>query len=773
MNSLYFFLPFILIVSTGILQESFALESYRGENYLDVANPDGSHVLTVGLSPFIETGQYDNKWRKIYTHYIIDDQPTYIKVHNGEASFVFDKNTCSAQIYSGGIIEGQPVISSDSYVPKSSVNGSGTWSIVTSVNNAPCVTEIIETENSIEISGTKSSAAGIFKVRYVKEIGQPLKTILEATNLTALTDRRFGVTQTQSIPQVITFAGQQRDLANHIGQTFDRTWLVNNKGNLLEFSHDLKFSVIDAWDNIESITVNSVSNGVASVSFNYLRNTPILLPNETLVIDPTYSSNNPTTDGFLDDASDNDTCDAAPASVTKTDGTSDLEVVIYEGAIAADCQRSYFDYNISSILDVAIITDVDFTIDVKAVNTARNSDIVSLDTVRASDAGTTIWNKLSTGTVLVSNNAFTTTAADNVSIDLGTTADSEVQAKLTSDFYTFGIKYTDESYDNARHQTDIAGEEDAGATPKPTLTIVYNFPDCTPDEPTDLLARYINSTALTITWTAPTNCLDTYQTVEVQHSTTGAFSGEETTLYSSTAKTSHTHSGVTANENQFYQIRYKSNASEGSLWGAYAPTVATIEVGLIAISSSNNPNELPITFTPYELDADTTNMTVTYDSSYNLACDFRYAIGHTNTTYTGLTENPVTGTEVYSNFTINGVDNDIIDIYCWDQLDNSTDGTERLGQSNVPLFNQIENFQDGVFGTSGKFGALDLMSLIIVIVSMIAFNRTHPYVGVIVMVAMFSVAGYYGLVQPITVMSGFLILVVVLAIAYGRRDNEL
>ncbi|MFI5173063.1 MAG: PhzF family phenazine biosynthesis protein, partial [Chitinophagales bacterium] len=111
---------------------------------------------------------------------------------NGEASFVFDKNTCSAQIYKGGLVDSEAVISSDSYVPKFSTNGSGIWNVVNSVNNASCITEIIEGEGSVEVSGTKTSADGIFKIRYLKEEGKPLKTILEATNLTALTDKKFG-----------------------------------------------------------------------------------------------------------------------------------------------------------------------------------------------------------------------------------------------------------------------------------------------------------------------------------------------------------------------------------------------------------------------------------------------------------------------------------------------------------------------------------------------------------------------------------------------------
>lgn len=771
MNVIFFFIPFILISVIGIYQDAFA-EEYRGDTWLDVTNPDGTHTQTIGLPTFIDTGQYDTKWRKIYTHYIINEDVNSITVQNGEASFVFDKTTCSAKIYEGGLINGNPIISSDSYVPKSSVDGSGIWNTVSSINNASCVTEIIETANSIEISGTKSSSAGIFKVRYLKEENKPLKTILEATNLTTLTDRRFGVTQTQSIPQIISFGGQQRDLANHVGQTFDRTWLENNQGNLLEFSQGLKFDMIDAWNNIESIKVNSIADGVASVSFNYIRNTPILLPNETLVIDPTYSSNNPTLDGYVNaDAIAGAAC--STTGISKTTNNVFFDIYIGNSGVVAVCSRGFAEYDISSISVYATPTSAHFLYDVQGGTSPLNCDFVGLSVNPTSATADQLWDDFATATVLVNNDASCTTTGNNKDEDLSSAGLAYITSQLSSGWAAIGVKFDSEVRDGAStHETYFGSEEDGAAVPTPTLEITYTT-TCTPDAPTDATALYTAENTITITWVAPTNCLAPYQAVKIQRSETGLFNGEETTVYSSTPILTYDDTTVQNNKIYFYRIAYQSAVIADSLWGAYTNIETQFIVGSINIFESDNPIELPISFVTNAIDVDTSNVTITYDSSYTLACDFRYALGMTNTTYTGLTENAITGTSVYTNFTVNGIDNDIIDIYCWDTLDNSTDGSERIGQNSIPLFDQINNFQNGVFGTDGKFGALDLMTLIIVIVSMIAFNRTHPYVGVITMVAMFAVAGWYGLVQPITVMSGFLILAVALAIAYGRRENEI
>lgn len=296
-----------------------------------------------------------------------------------------------------------------------------------------------------------------------------------------------------------------------------------------------------------------------------------------------------------------------------------------------------------------------------------------------------------------------------------------------------------------------------------------------PDAVDDLTATPNGLVTIDLSWTQP-NTLYGYLTGYMINYSSPQSSDPLTIITNTTGSSDvdYTISGLDAGADYSFRVSAITIHGKNVTGGLVANATAfnQFEVGAIEITDPTNESELPIQFEVVAIDADTSDVVVTYDSSYALACDFRYTLGLSNTTYSGLTENPIAGTEVYSNFTVNGINNDIIDIYCWDTLDNSTNGSERIGQSNVPLFDQITDFQNGVFGTSGKFGTLDLMTLLIVIVSMIAFNRTHPYIGVIVMVAMFSLAGWYGLVQPITVMSGLIIMVVVLAIAYGRRENE-
>jgi hypothetical protein len=435
MNSSFFLLALLPVC---LIPFAYA-ETYRGDTFEDTELYGTTHIWTGGLSPWLDTGTLDSEGRKVYTHYIVNDQPTYVEVSNGEASFIFDKLTCSAKIFDGGFItDGNNfILGSDSYTPKSSVNGTNTWSVVTSVDNAPCVTQIIEDTDSIEVSGTKTSAAGVFKIRYVKEINKPLKTILEATNLTALTDRQFGITQTQNVPRIINWGGSEKDLGDYVGTTFDRIFLENNKANLFKYSSKLNFNVIDAWNNLESIKVNSVDANTASISFNYLRNAPILLPEETLVIDPTYGYVTDTFTGF-----ESNTSGAGGCNSYRITTTSDIV-----GSDNIYCYKSVSEFSIASIIDYSTITNVNLKYDTASAVGAPACNAVSISAQPSVTSDSSDFTNISSGSVYA---AITCTGSNtDLILDLGASADSEVESRLTNgDWFAVGFRKNPDSYSN-------------------------------------------------------------------------------------------------------------------------------------------------------------------------------------------------------------------------------------------------------------------------------------------------------------------------------------
>ena len=88
-----------------------------------------------------------------------------------------------------------------------------------------------------------------------------------------------------------------------------------------------------------------------------------------------------------------------------------------------------------------------------------------------------------------------------------------------------------------------------------------------------------------------------------------------------------------------------------------------------------------------------------------------------------------------------------------------------------PIVTQVNDFQKGAFGISSGFGAFDLMTLFVVLISMVGFNRKNPAVGVGIMVSFIGAMGYFGIIEPPTIMMGILAVVVVVSIGQVRKNR--
>ena len=114
------------------------------------------------------------------------------------------------------------------------------------------------------------------------------------------------------------------------------------------------------------------------------------------------------------------------------------------------------------------------------------------------------------------------------------------------------------------------------------------------------------------------------------------------------------------------------------------------------------------------------------------------------------------------------MENEVITVVCTD-IGSNDSATYLLTQQQFPLLQQIDNFTDGTYGTMGQFGAIDLITLGAVIISMIGFNRVNHIVGVVFGVIMFGVLGWFGIIQWYTALTGGIATVMMLAIASQRK----
>lgn len=217
----------------------------------------------------------------------------------------------------------------------------------------------------------------------------------------------------------------------------------------------------------------------------------------------TYTSSDPTQDGHVADTTGNNICDTGS---TKT--TTDTLLVTRTEDLAAgstDCVLSYVEWDITSIPNGADVTNTVFKFDVDSINigSLKNCDYNEMNTQPSPATAGTIWTDINDGTTFVDNNSICTTVGDNKSLDLGTSADADVEAQLASNWWAVGITLQNLTLEADKAGHNMASEENATPTPAPTLEVTYTT---LPVYVADLLDVFLSSSTTLESGTAV--CLD-------------------------------------------------------------------------------------------------------------------------------------------------------------------------------------------------------------------------------------------------------------------------
>lgn len=175
-----------------------------------------------------------------------------------------------------------------------------------------------------------------------------------------------------------------------------------------------------------------------------------------------------------------------------------------------------------------------------------------------------------------------------------------------------------------------------------------------------------------------------------------------------------------------------------------------------------NPNVLPITFQQHNQNNGSVNLNVLYPNTMNLTCSLHFVFENTTKTFHKLTSPPTI-------FRFNS-SSDIINALCTDQI-TKTNATYVLSMTNFPFIQQIKAFQAGTFGTHGQFGYLDIITLSVVIISMIGFNRINESVGAFFSIAIIGASAYFGILSFPGIIAGAVAILLVIAVASTRKTG--
>lgn len=194
---------------------------------------------------------------------------------------------------------------------------------------------------------------------------------------------------------------------------------------------------------------------------------------DIFLIDDTFSENNPTEDGLVRTPNTQSTS-CSTGTKTKSTDVDFMGANIPPSNQDNSCARGYVEWSISSIPDNADVSNTVFKGEVSLVSNAANCDYMPMTSQPSATSANNVWTDIGDGTAYLSNNNACTTTGTDKSLDLGSSADTDVENMLSSNWFALGVKATSETRTSGVDRIMYwASEDDAGATPKPTLEITY------------------------------------------------------------------------------------------------------------------------------------------------------------------------------------------------------------------------------------------------------------------------------------------------------------
>jgi hypothetical protein len=299
-----------------------------------------------------------------------------------------------------------------------------------------------------------------------------------------------------------------------------------------------------------------------------------------------------------------------------------------------------------------------------------------------------------------------------------------------------------------------------------------------PDSVTDLVVTDDGLLQFVLNWGTPSNLHGSLSGYMINYTTPA---GDPLTIESAdtgSALTTYTKAGNDPTVEYSFRVSAVTNHGTNSTFGnIFNYTLTTpLEVGALTFSTPDNTNVVPYSYMVIPVSNTTDTVRVTFDSSFTTDCTIEQTISGTTNSYTGLSETAGSGSSVYHDFSVQNTGNDVLEFDCWDQTDPTQNGqflftVDQTGLTNtaMPLVSQVQNFTAGIYGTDGEFGEFDLITLFVIILSMLGFNRKHPALGVGFMVVALGATRYYGLIGDISLAVGGISLIAVLAIGVGLK----
>jgi hypothetical protein len=311
-------------------------------------------------------------------------------------------------------------------------------------------------------------------VTYAKPIGESFKTYQKFTNTDATkTNHIFKFIEKYDNIHLDSLNTQLGKLTSDGTVTIQYSSIDQNKVMQIEKSGFNMFNldITNAYEKFQSVTFVKLG-GIVDATFDYSRNAIALPVNKSQNLDPTFAYSTGTGKDIFTPVAASTSC----GNGSGTTGSISIVKSDLADVSTGGCTFSSFRWNIAPIPDDATITDVLLRYDVTNVVNSINCDFNEINTYPTSASFSAHFTDIIDGTNFVSNDSGCTTVSNDKSLDLGTSADADVTAQLSTNWWAVGMTYNDKVRDLSDHNIFVAVVElqitwTGGTTP------VSNFTD--------------------------------------------------------------------------------------------------------------------------------------------------------------------------------------------------------------------------------------------------------------------------------------------------------
>ena len=454
-----------------------------GSNYDTVINDDGTTTWTSHPDRIM-----DSTWQN---YFLETDEQKIIFKSNSIGGLIYDIPTCSYSLYENGYL-GNQVIPSVSFV--GTQNNNGTWENLP-VNNESCLVSFTENNDGITITSIKENDTQKLEQELIINIKSGVK---ETFKLWDESNNELGISQTIHTDEEIIIGNTVIPIAQYSGQFFDRQFIIDNTTQILQLTDSISYDFDEGINSLSNLNIIFDESSIIP----YKVNLDFSNGNFTnyLEIDPTFGYATGTTYLALQTGAYGSTsCSGNGHSMYSTSNLLLYMENQYNAGVS--CGASAVEYDITSISDSATITDVSFKIDYDMVNSPRTCNFNAITTTQPSTIThtMTLFNTATGGTSYINNNSGCQSVSANNVYDLGTSADTDLQNKLTSDWFAIGIAYDTYTRPSGTWAWVKADQGDL------ELQVTYTVPTAPTAPQNFAIDTQDVANEITLNWTAPSD----------------------------------------------------------------------------------------------------------------------------------------------------------------------------------------------------------------------------------------------------------------------------